>query len=420
MVGGDRSRRLSPRADLGKMCGMPQATPLLRLLNVLFAPGLRTRKDPDAVFDRLLEEEQHGRTRLGADDLAAVDGLRLLMSDLAEHPDLSAMGWSSTQDQIRSRLRNRAVVRDVQASRPEVRDEPVTAPVFVVGLPRTGTTLTYNLIARHPGHRGPKLWEMTDLGLPRPAAERDRLIAQARRRFAMVARLSPAWAHLHPLIAESEEEDFMLRAHTEMFATWGPVPRYLEYLAGADLTEDFLFLRDALQVMAAGEAPERWVLKHPMDLWRMPEILRAFPGARFVWTHRDPEAAVASGCSMAEATHTMYLKPGRIDLDRIGQEWLGISARGVERAIELREELPEDAVVDVVYDDLLAQPETVVRGVFDRLDLTWGETDAANLAAALDRTGHRPHAYTLGRYGLDEAQVAAAFAAYRIPASVLG
>jgi hypothetical protein len=402
------------------MCAMPQVTPLLRLLNVVLAPGMRTRKDPDAVFERLLQEVQRGRVPLGADDLAALEGLRLLLADHAANPDLSAMGWMSAQDQIRDRLNNRAVVRDIQAKHPEVRDEPVTAPVFVVGLPRTGTTLTYNLIARSPGNRGPKLWEMTNLGLPRPDAERERLIAQARKRFSTVAKLSPAWAHLHPLIADSEEEDFMLRAHTEMYATWGPAPRYLKYVADADLTDDYRFLRDALQVMAAGEAPERWVLKHPMNLWRMPEILRAFPDARFVWTHRAPSAAVASGCSMAEATHTMYIKPGRIDLGRIGQEWLGISAGGVDRAIALREQLPADAVIDVVYDDLLADPDAVMRGVFDRLDLTWGETDEANLAAALDRTGHRPHAYTLERYGLDEAQVAAAFAAYRIPASTLG
>ena len=305
---------------------MSQATPLLRLLNVLLAPGMRTRKDPDAVFERLLQEVQRGHVPLGADDLAALDGLRLLLSDLAAYPELSAMGWSSTQDQVRDRLRNRVVVRDAQASRPEVRDEPVTAPVFVVGLPRTGTTLTYNLIARHPGHRGPKLWEMTNLGLPRPEAERERLVAQARKRFATVAKLSPAWAHLHPLVADSEEEDFMLRAHTEMYATWGPLPRYLDHVARADLTDDYLFLRDALQVMAAGEAPERWVVKHPMNLWRMLEIRRAFPDARFVWTHRAPAAAVASGSSMAEATHVLYTRPGRIDLDRIGREWLEISA----------------------------------------------------------------------------------------------
>jgi hypothetical protein len=122
---------------------------------------------------------------------------------------------------------------------------------------------------------------------------------------------------------------------------------------------------------------------------------------------------------MAEATQVMYIKPGRIDLERIGREWLGISAGGVERAIKLREQLPDSAVVDVLYDDLLAEPETVLRGVFDRLDLTWGEQDDANLAASLDRTGHRPHAYTLERYGLTEAKVAEAFASYKLPPSTL-
>ncbi|MFI6425298.1 sulfotransferase family protein [Promicromonospora sp. NPDC050880] len=394
---------------------MPQATPLLRLLNLLLTPGMRTRKDPDAVFDGILAEVQRGRVPLTEADLVAVDGLRLLLADHAANPDLSGLGWMSTQDQIRDRLRNRAVVRDAQAQRPEVLQEPVTAPVFVVGLPRTGTTLTYNLIARHPGNRGPKLWEMTNLGLPLPEAERAKVIEKTRKRFATVGKVSPAWAHLHPLVAESEEEDFMLRAHTEMYATWGPAPQYLEWVAQADLTEDYRFLRDALQVVAAGEAPDRWVLKHPMNLWRMPEILRAFPDARFVWTHRAPGAAVASGCSMAEATHTMYVKPGRIDLERIGQEWLDISAGGVERALALREQLPSDTVIDVVYDDLVARPEAVLRGVFDRLDLPWTPADAANLAAATDRTGHRPHAYTLDRYGLTESQVAEAFAAYDIP-----
>ncbi|HEV6952815.1 MAG TPA: sulfotransferase [Promicromonospora sp.] len=398
---------------------MPQATPLLRLMNLLLTPGMRTRKDPDAVFDGILAEVQRDHAPLTAQDLAAVDGLRLLLADHAANPDLSGLGWMSAQDQIRDRLRNRAVVRSAQAQRPGVRDEPVTAPVFVVGLPRTGTTLTYNLVARHPGHRGPTLWEMTNLGLPLPEAERAKVIEKTRKRFAAVGRLSPAWAHLHPLIAESEEEDFMLRAHTEMFATWGPAPRYIDWVKGADLTDDFRFLREALQVIAAGEAPDRWVLKHPMDLWRTPEILRAFPDARFVWTHRAPSSAVASGCSMSEATHTMYIKPGRIDLERIGREWLEISAGGVERAMALRDQLPADAVIDVVYDDLVAEPETVVRGVFDRLGIDWTPADAANLAAATDRTGHKPHSYTLERYGLDEDQVAKAFAAYEIPPSVL-
>jgi hypothetical protein len=122
---------------------------------------------------------------------------------------------------------------------------------------------------------------------------------------------------------------------------------------------------------------------------------------------------------MAEATHMMYIKPGRIDLDRIGQEWLGISAGGVERALRQREQLPDDAVIDVVYDDLLAAPETVLRGVFDRLDLAWGAADDANLAKALDRSGHRPHVYSLERYGLTEAKVDEAFRSYKIPSSSL-
>ncbi|MBO0607871.1 sulfotransferase family protein [Myceligenerans salitolerans] len=396
---------------------MPQATPpMLRMLNVLLLPGARTRKDPDAAFEKLLAEAQRGHRPLGAADVAAVEPLRLLLRAHAANPDLSPFGWTTVQSGIRDRLRNRVVIRDIQARHPEVREQPVPEPVFVVGLPRTGTTFTYNVIARSPGTRGPLLWEMLNLGLPvEDPAERERIAERTTKRLSFMDRLSPDWSQIHPLIATSEEEDFFLRDHSELHSSAATVPEYRRYLAGADLTDDFLLLRDALQVLSFGQEPQRWILKHPANLWRMPEIQRAFPDARFVWTHRAPGKALASGCSMSEALRNMHYKPGTVDLAAIGAEWLAILSEGVDRALSQRDQLEDGTLVDVSYNDLVEEPSKVMRGVFKSLGMTWTDADEANLATARDRPHHKGHRYTLERYGLDEFQVAAAFAGYKIP-----
>lgn len=395
---------------------MSQATPMLRLLNVLLLPGMRTRQDPDAVFDKMLATAQKGRVPLGRADLDAVEPLRLLLRSYAANPDLGPFGWSSTQSQVQTRLTNRAIVRDIQHRHPKVTEQPVTAPIFVIGLPRTGTTFTYNLISRSPGNRGPKLWEMLNLGLPvTDPAERERIIAATTKRVTVMDKLSRHWSQVHPLIADSEEEDFFLRDHSELHTSSASVPPYLEHLATADLTSDYVLLREALQIIGFGQEPRRWVLKHPGDLWRMPEILGAFPDARFVWTHRAPGKALASGCSMSEALRHMHYRSGRVDLDAIGAEWLSMLSDGVERALKQRDQLDDGIMVDVSYNDLVDEPVAMMRGVYERLGMTWTESDDANLTTAQHRPHHTGHRYTLERYGLDEMQVAAAFAGYKVP-----
>ncbi|GAA1853901.1 sulfotransferase [Myceligenerans crystallogenes] len=400
------------------MFAMSQAPPMLRMMNVLLRPGMRTRNDPDAAFDKLLATAQRGRAPLGDDDLAALEPLRLLLRANAANPDLSPFGWRTVQEGVQSRILNRVVVRDLQRTHPDVKDQPVPAPIFVIGLPRTGTTFTYNLISRSVGNRGPLLWEMLNLGLPvTDPAQQEKIIAATTKRLSIMDKFSRDWSQVHPLIPTSEEEDFFLRDHSEMHTSAASVPAYRAWVEGADLTSDYVLLREALQVMSYGQEPRRWVLKHPADLWRMPEILNAFPDAQFVWTHRAPGKALASGCSMSEVLRHMHYVEGTVDLNAIGAEWLDLTSRGVEKAIKQRERLDEGVMVDVSYNDLVEEPEKMMHGVFEQLGMRWTEADDANLAVARDRPHHTGHKYTLERYGLDEFQVAAAFAGYKIPPS---
>lgn len=392
---------------------MPETPPALRLTNLLLMPGTRTRKDPDAVFDRMIEQASRGRTPLSAGYAADLEHLRLVLRAFARFPGLSPLGWMAGQALVESRIRNRVVVGDLRARHPRIADEPVEAPVFVVGMPRTGTTLTYNMLSRSPAHRGPKLWEMTHLGLAVDAATEAALIRRTRKKYAMVPRLSPTWDTIHPLFAEAEEEDTFIRAHSELHSMAVPAPDYVERLQTFDHRPDYRFLRDTLQVLSYERPTRRWVLKHPANLFHMSAIRDVFPDARFVWPHRTPEVAVASLCSMAEAAERLHRRPDAVDLTETGRLWLAIMSRGVSRALAQRAALGSDVVHDLPYERLTGDPRTALPELFEQLGARWGAADEANLAAAREAPKQRsPHQYDLERFGLDQEQVHAAFADY--------
>ncbi|MFC7025270.1 sulfotransferase family protein [Promicromonospora thailandica] len=392
---------------------MPRTTPALRLTNVLLAPGARTRRDPDAVFDRMVARAARGRAPLSPENAADIDHLRLVLRAFAGFPGLSPLGWAAGQALVAGRVRNRVVVGDLLARHPRIADEPVEAPVFVVGMPRTGTTLTYNLLARSPGHRGPRLWEMTYPGLPVDATTQAALVRRTRRRFAMTSVLSDTWDTIHPMYAAAEEEDTFIRAHSELHSSAVPMPEYLALLRDGDLRPDYRFLRDTLRLLSYGRPARRWVLKHPANLFHLSAIADVFPDARFVWTHRDPEVALASLCSLAESAQRIHRVERAVDLHEIGREWLPLMADGVARALAQRADLGPDRVVDLAYDRLTREPGTALPELFDRLGAHWGPADEANLAAERDAPRRRPpHRYSLERYGLDPAEVRAAFGDY--------
>jgi hypothetical protein len=365
------------------------------------------------VFDRMIARASRGRAPLSAEYAADLDHLRLVLRAFAGFPGLSPLGWTAGQAMVGGRIRNRVVVGDLCARHPEIADEPVDAPVFVVGMPRTGTTLTYNLLSRSPTHRGPKLWEMTHPGLAVDSRAEQELIRRTRRKFAMVSALSPTWDTIHPLYAASEEEDTFIRAHSELHSSAVPMPDYLDLLRSFDHRPDYRFLRDTLQVLSYGRPARRWVLKHPANLFHMSAISDVFPDARFVWTHRAPEVALASLCSLAESSQRIHRHEDAVDLAGIGRDWLSIMSDGVSDALTQRSELGPDVVLDLPYSRLTGDPRTALPELFERLGARWGAVDDANLAAAREAPRQRaPHRYDLERFGLDRAEVHEAFAAY--------
>ena len=235
-----------------------------------------------------------------------IDGMRQLTRCFAASPKLSPMGWQSVQGDLRLRIENRLRVERLVAEHPAIAAEPIVAPVFIVGLPRTATTLAHNIIAKSAEHRGPALWEWMFTDIDRGRDVELRRIRQTQRLVGTFMRLAPAFKIIHPLDARKARR-VQLPA-----AARAPAPRaraHAEVLRvdrARDALPEYEYLKLALQVLQYGRERKRWILKSPMHLDHLPEIRKVFPDATIVWTHRDPITVLGSLCSLVESSQVMH------------------------------------------------------------------------------------------------------------------
>ena len=391
---------------------MSRTTRASKILNTVLAPVGQAREDPAKAWANAVEQVEQAA---GAQDRAFADGLGVVVTSTAEEPRLTPLGWTFALNAVKERYANRLRINKLLDERPEIADEPITDPVFVLGLPRTATTLTHRILAASPAHRGPLLWEMMHTGLEDPAvAEREiKRLDQGNR---MLTKLfAPGLKDMHPTQAERPEESLMLLPHGPFWSLMHcSVPSYRKWFAqrtAQDRIGDYEYLKQGLQVLQHGRERKRWIVKYPGHMNDMATIKTVFPEATFVWTHRDPTAVVGSTCSLVETMWAMYQKDP--DPLEVGQLVLDTMVEWVENALEARLSLPPSAIVDVPYHALSADPHTEVPRLYAAIGARWSASDADTLDEVVARPpGSRPHRYDLTDYGLRTEQITEKFSAY--------
>lgn len=385
---------------------MSSAPLALTLTNLLLRPGLGSRRAPDRAFDRLVA------TAGQADgDQRFVDDFRFLLRHWAQDDSLTPVGWMSAQGHVRRHLTNRARIRRLIAEHPAIEQEPVERPVFVVGLPRTATTLTHGVLSLSAGHRCPLLWELLTPDLDLPPERRKKAIAAARWMVGGIDLFAPGFRDIHPLRAEGPDECTFALPHTVMPLSQASIPGYRAWHYERDFVPDYRHLKQVFQVLQHGRPRRRWVLKSPMHTENLDALRTVFPDATIVWTHRDPATVVASFCSLVE--HGMAITRRPLDLHGIGATWLELLSRSTARGIAARASIPSEALVDVPYSWLGSDPAKGAPRLYESIGARWTDADAARLPQVAARPkGTRPHSYDLARYGLTRADVESAFADY--------
>ncbi len=283
--------------------------------------------------------------------------------------------------------------------------------MFVVGLPRTATTLTHGVLSLSDEHRCPLLWELLTPDLDVPPAQRQKAITAARRMVGGIDLFAPGFRDIHPLHAEGPDECTFALPHTVMPLSQVRIPAYQAWHYERDFVPDYRHLKQVFQVLQYGRPRRRWVLKSPMHLENLDALRTVFPDATIVWTHRDPVAVVASFCSLVEHGMAITLRP--LDLPGIGATWLELLSRSMTRGLAARAAIPPEALVDVPYSWLGSDPASGAPKLYEAIGARWTPADAARLPEVTTRPkGTRPHSYDLARYGLSRADVESAFADY--------
>jgi Sulfotransferase family len=380
--------------------------------NRLLEPGVRRARHASAgSFDALQARAARRSGVAEPADPGFLADLRVLHDSFMAVPELSFMGLISVRTELLRHLRNWLRVREFLRAHPQVAEVPVQRPVVVVGLPRTGTSLLHALLASAPGHRAALMWELlapVPVGPGPGAFHPDRRIRGAELLTWFSRQVAPSMRVVHPLDAHGPEECVFALPHSMVYYARARMPGYLDWYARRDATPDYAYLRQQLQILQWDQPPCRWVLKSPFHLWNLGALLRVFPDATIIWTHRDPGVAIASWCSLAEITMTFHNR--QVDLRLLGQDWVQLWAQAVARGTAARAAAAAP-FLDVPYTQLSAEPEFVRDEILNALGVAGQPWAPEQGTASTLRPARRTHHYSLDRYGLTAQAVHDAFPA---------
>ncbi|GAA1481222.1 sulfotransferase [Gordonia sinesedis] len=380
-------------------------------------PTLRAHSTTVGTVDDLHESaiRATGLDDFGDDDY--VEPLRILLDSYAHEAGLTAVGSKMFRYFLKGALVARLLSEAGWRNHPESADVEIARPVFVTGLPRTGTTALHRLLSADPAHQGLEQW-LAECPQPRPPRDTwatnpvYRGIADG---LAQHRGANPEFMGLHYVAADEVEECWQLLRQSLMSVSYeslAHIPAYSGWLAIQDCSGAYRRHRRNLQLIGLNDPGRRWVLKNPSHLFALDALLETYPDALIVQTHRAPETIVASVCSLAD--HATHGWSTTFTGDTIGTDQLGLWSRGLREFTQARARHDPAQFVDVDFADLRADPIGTVERIYDALgtEMSSAAREAVRSLDAESRTGDRQprHTYRLADYGLTEQRVREAFA----------
>jgi len=357
-----------------------------------------------------------GLADFGPDDYT--DGLGMLLESYARDAELTPSGEKATRALLRGALMARLLSEAGWQAHPGYAEVAVERPVFVTGLPRTGTTALHRLLVADPAHQGLELW-LAEAPQPRPprAAWADdpvfQYIAAACARHHVE---HPEFMGVHYVAADQVEECWQLlrqSMRSVSFECLAHLPTYSAWLRDQDWTGAYQRHRRNLQLIGMNDAGQRWALKNPSHLFALDALLATYPDALVIQTHRAPQVAIASVCSLAAQASAGWSTGFRGAV--IGRDQLELWAFGLERFLAERARHDAARFYDVHYEDFVADPFGTVQAAYRYfgLPLSAAAADAMRSLIAADAASSRGpgHRYTLADFGLTGAEVDERFAA---------
>jgi hypothetical protein len=362
----------------------------------------------------------------GLEDFGAepfLDPLRVLLDSLQAAP-LNDLGVMILRGTLLRSLVQRLRTQHWCDAHPEILDEPVRAPIVVVGMMRSGTTLLQRVLASDPRLACAYGWEVGEPA-PRPGWEPsadDPRIPDAEAREEQTRTFAAELFAIHPTYVHEAEEEIVFLA--DAFLSHIPeascnVPRYRSWLDEQDFAPAYRWLRRMLQLLQwqkrqRGEPVRPFVLKTPAHLGYLDVLLAEFPDAHLVHAHRDPVDVIPSGASLNTTLWRTHCDD--VDPHEVGRQWIERMGWSCDRAMAARDRIPPEQVTDVVFTESVADPIGTAGRVLETVGLGLTDDAVAAMEAWIAQDRKREalptHRYTAEDFGLTSAQIRDRFAAY--------
>ncbi|MCA1807097.1 MAG: sulfotransferase [Actinobacteria bacterium] len=381
-----------------------------------FGRGRSSFVDAEDAMLAAASKAAGGADDLGIDDFR--DGLSVLLRAYDEESRLNPFGrWMVTQ-QLTALVRGRLESERWRRERPEIFGVEIRRPIFILGLPRTGTTALHALVAQDPANQALEYW-LAASPKPRPPRsdwEKDPRFKEAAQGLGLTYWLDPGLKAIHLLTADGPEECRLLLQHTfrdDSFECNATIPSYSRWYASCDMKPAYRRHRDLLRLVGSTSPERRWVLKYPAHLRWLRALLEIYPDACIVQTHRDPARVLPSLCSLIAGWRGIF----EDDPDRraIAAWVVELWAKTMEDAMALRRELGEERFFDVPFRDTVGDPASAIGRVYAHFGLDYApETEAGLRRWHREHPQHKhgEHRYSAADFGLDAGRMRERFSAY--------
>ena len=382
--------------------------------------GVGSRSATSDVVDALVlrASDRTGLGDLGPDSWN--EGLAILVEIVEGAPHVEPSGRLDFESQVVDALCNRLRVIDFHKHHPGLVQSEIERPLFVLGLPRTGTTVVSYLLDQDPTRRSLLNWEAGN-SVPPPTTQSLRTDPRCLAKKAQLEELAAALQEAKFPVPHWEDADgptectFLLNQDFKALI-WDmimPTTAYGDWFLDADLTSAYEYERMALQVLQSS-APGTWSLKMPSHAVHIDALLNVFPDARIVWAHRDPFKVTESYLNMNELARSRVLGP-TMDVTAFVPSVLRQLRAHVERPLRTRSRIGDERFYDLHYDDLLRDPLAEMHALYDWAGDPLTPATESRMSVWLERNPQhrfgRP-SYELARFGLCRADLEPIFDDY--------
>src|SRR6476660_7837023 len=382
-------------------------------------------------FGALLKKSRVPSTRMVTTDLIETAKRRSSLDDFGEGDFSEALSrlLESCQDEARLNLIGKIALKTdvletlcvrLQMERdrqlyPDITRQEIRDPLFIVGLPRSGTSVLHRLLAADPAHRSPLMWEVRSPSPPTRDDEKRR-IQRATQSCNFFNWLAPTFRYVHTVGAEIPQECVSHMTPTflsDQFDAMYYVPSYRTWFFRQDLRPAYKYHRRFLQHLQFRRGARRWVLKAPTHMSATPALLSVYPDALFVQAHRTPVDAMASVSSLVTILRSAF--SDAVDPFTICREAIQYWSETMEKFLRERDRLPKDRICDVQYDEISRDPITAVGRIYDHFGWSLSTEAEQHMRVLVTRHAQRQpgnHRYHLSDFGISAEEVLSAFASY--------